>query len=258
MYSSVVHECFCHSRTLGGQKLRQRRRCYRIRIAPRVRYAVASRKYWFPCQGNDIVWSRGGGRGGGKRSWSKVLPPSVCGPLVFCCCLRKGFFLIFLQAHKYWRETHLLDPLHLGWLLLHPTFLWKDKGEGRWSASVNACHRFSRRWSIRCTTPPTLCMIVVKQFIRALHDVYALTFGFGLIVAPTLSSTKWGGREMICFGQRTPSLLTTMVDAMYRSPYTVYDGKSNMDYRWSYGNQYYRIIILKNALNKLMPTAAPC
>jgi hypothetical protein len=32
-------------------------------------------------------------------------------PLVVCCCLRKVFFLIFSQAQKYWRETHLLDPL---------------------------------------------------------------------------------------------------------------------------------------------------
>ncbi len=69
---------------------------------------------------------------------------------------------------------------------------------------------------------------VVKQFIRALHDVYALTFG--LIVAPTRFSTKGGGREMICIGRRMLSLLTTMVDAMYHSPYTVYDSKSNMDY----------------------------
>ena len=30
----------------------------------------------------------GGGRGGGKRSWSKALPPSVHGPLVSACfCL---------------------------------------------------------------------------------------------------------------------------------------------------------------------------
>jgi hypothetical protein len=39
---------------------------------------------------------------------------------------------------------------------------------------------------------------VVKQFIRALNDVYAMTFG--LIIAPTLFSTKGGGREMICIG----------------------------------------------------------
>ena len=62
--------------------------------------------------------------------------------------------------------------------------------------------------------------MVVKQFIRALHDVYAMTFG--LIVAPTRFSTKEGGREMICIGRRTPSLLTTLVDAMHCSPYTVY------------------------------------
>jgi hypothetical protein len=36
---------------------------------------------------------------------------------------------------------------------------------------------------------------LVKQFIRALNDVYALTFG--LIVAPTRFSTKGGGREMM-------------------------------------------------------------
>jgi hypothetical protein len=64
---------------------------------------------------------------------------------------------------------------------------------------------------------------VVKQFIRTLHDVYALTFG--LIVAPTHFSTEGGGREMICVGQCMPSLFTTMVDAMHRSPYTVYDSK---------------------------------
>ena len=60
---------------------------------------------------------------------------------------------------------------------------------------------------------------VVKQFIRALNDVYALTYG--LIVAPTRFSTKGGGREMIYIGRRMPSLLTTLVDAMHRSPYTV-------------------------------------
>ena len=60
---------------------------------------------------------------------------------------------------------------------------------------------------------------VVKQFIRALNDVYALTYG--LIVAPTRFSTKGGGREMICIGRRMPSLLMTLADAMHRSPYTV-------------------------------------
>jgi hypothetical protein len=60
---------------------------------------------------------------------------------------------------------------------------------------------------------------VVKQFIGALNDVYAMTFG--LIVAPTRFSTKEGGREMICIGRCTPSLLTMLVDAMHRSPYTV-------------------------------------
>ncbi len=60
---------------------------------------------------------------------------------------------------------------------------------------------------------------VVKQYIRALNDVYAMTFR--LIVAPTRFSTKEGGREMICIGRRMPSLLTTLVDTMHRSPYTV-------------------------------------
>jgi hypothetical protein len=68
------------------------------------------------------------------------------------------------------------------------------------------------------------CHVVVvlvwlnKQFIRALNDVYAMTFGF---IVPTRFSLKGGGREMICIGRRTPSLLTTLVDAMHRSPYTV-------------------------------------
>jgi hypothetical protein len=60
---------------------------------------------------------------------------------------------------------------------------------------------------------------VVKQFIRALNYVYALTYG--LIVAPTRFSTKGGGRGMICINQRMPSLLMTLVDAMHRSPYNV-------------------------------------
>ena len=40
--------------------------------------------------------------GGGKVMAGKRSPPSVRGPLVFCCCLREGLF---------WWETHLLDPL---------------------------------------------------------------------------------------------------------------------------------------------------
>jgi hypothetical protein len=72
-----------------------------------------------------ILFDQGGGRrGGGKRSWSKALPLSVRGPLVSACsrlffvvvCARdcEGFFLIFSRAQKYWRETHLLDPLSEG------------------------------------------------------------------------------------------------------------------------------------------------
>ena len=30
---------------------------------------------------------------------------------VFCARDCEGFFLIFSRAQKYWRETHLLDPL---------------------------------------------------------------------------------------------------------------------------------------------------
>ena len=52
---------------------------------------------------------------------------------------------------------------------------------------------------------------------------------FGLIVAPTHFSMKGqGGREMICIGQRTPSLLTTMVDTIHHSPYTVYDSSKTV------------------------------
>ena len=54
----------------------------------------------------------------GERSWLKVLPPvspwSVCFRLFFVVvCTRdcEGFFLIISHAQKYWRETHLLDPL---------------------------------------------------------------------------------------------------------------------------------------------------
>ena len=59
-----------------------------------------------------ILFDQGGrGRGGEKSHDQKRSPPSVRGPLAFCCCLHEGFFLIFLRAQKYWRETHLLDPL---------------------------------------------------------------------------------------------------------------------------------------------------
>ena len=50
-------------------------------------------------------------RRGGKRSWSKALPPVSRRSACFCCCLREVFFLMFSWAQKYWRETHLLDPL---------------------------------------------------------------------------------------------------------------------------------------------------
>jgi hypothetical protein len=34
-------------------------------------------------------------------------------PLIFCCCLLFLILLFFSRAQKYWRETHLLDPLTL-------------------------------------------------------------------------------------------------------------------------------------------------
>jgi len=75
---------------------------------------------------NDIVCSRGGGRGGrggGKRSWSKALPPvspwSACFLLLFARETAKDFFLIFSRAQKYWREKRPLDPL-----------AWRRRGGG--------------------------------------------------------------------------------------------------------------------------------
>jgi len=80
-------------------------------------------KYRFPCEGNDIVWSRGGKGGEGEigHGW-KCSPPSVCGLLVFSvfscfflfflvfsCFFCEGFFLMISRAQKYWRETHLLE-----------------------------------------------------------------------------------------------------------------------------------------------------
>ena len=58
-------------------------------------------------------------QGGGERRGEKVMIESATPhqsvvrlfPLVFCCCLHEGFFLIFSRAQKYWQETHLLDPL---------------------------------------------------------------------------------------------------------------------------------------------------
>ncbi len=55
----------------------------------------------------------GGGRGGGERSWSKVPPPVSPWSACFCCCLLFLILLFLSRAHKYWRETHLLDPLAL-------------------------------------------------------------------------------------------------------------------------------------------------
>jgi len=64
-----------------------------------------------------------GGGGGGKRSWSKSLPPISPWSACFLLLLREGFFLIlFSRSQKYWRETHLLDPLVLA--PLAPLLQW--------------------------------------------------------------------------------------------------------------------------------------
>ena len=64
---------FGHARTQRGQNLLQFRQRYGI--APHVRYAVASRKNTDSLVKGMILFDQGGGgRGGGKRSWSKVLP----------------------------------------------------------------------------------------------------------------------------------------------------------------------------------------
>ena len=56
----------------------------------------------------------GGGRGRGKRSWLKVLPPvspwSACFRLFFVFSSFSDI-IFFSRAQKYWRETHLLGPL---------------------------------------------------------------------------------------------------------------------------------------------------
>ena len=77
---------FCHARTRQGLNLYQF--CQRYGIAPHVRYAVASRKNTDSLvKGMIMVDQGGGGRGGGERSWSKVLPPvslwSACFSLFF-------------------------------------------------------------------------------------------------------------------------------------------------------------------------------
>ena len=78
----MVHKRFCHSRTSRGLNLYQFRRRYGI--APHVRYAVASRKNTDSLVKGMILFDQGGGgRGGGKRSWSKVLPPVSPWPLLF-------------------------------------------------------------------------------------------------------------------------------------------------------------------------------
>ena len=60
-----------------------------------------------------IFFAQGGGGGGegGKGHGRKALPPVSPWSACFLLFLRKGFFQIFVRAQKYWRETHLLDPL---------------------------------------------------------------------------------------------------------------------------------------------------
>jgi len=66
---AAVRERFCHSQTPWGQNLFQFRQRYGI--ATRVRYAVALRKNTDSLvKGMKLFDQGGGGRGGGKRSWT--------------------------------------------------------------------------------------------------------------------------------------------------------------------------------------------
>ena len=88
----IVHERFCTSRTPQGQNFPQFRQRYRI--APHVRYAVASRKNTDSLVKAMILLDQGGGgRGGGKRSWTILLPP--VSPLSVALFWRRIFFRSF-------------------------------------------------------------------------------------------------------------------------------------------------------------------
>jgi hypothetical protein len=51
-----------------------------------------------------------GGKGHGRKCSPRQSVVRLF-PVVVCVRDCKGFFLIFSWAQKYWRETHLLDPL---------------------------------------------------------------------------------------------------------------------------------------------------
>jgi hypothetical protein len=81
----------------------------------RVRYAVALAKNTDSLLKGMILFDQGGG---GEGDWGKYhggnhSPPSVRGPPVFLLLLARRIFSVFLWSQKYWRETHLLDPLLL-------------------------------------------------------------------------------------------------------------------------------------------------
>jgi len=91
-----------------------------------------------------ILFDQGeGGRGGGNRSWSKVLPPSVRGLLVFCCCLRERLRRIFsddFAGSKILVGNSPLDPLHVPTLLaisMAVAIRWYDTAHiARWRRFV--------------------------------------------------------------------------------------------------------------------------
>jgi hypothetical protein len=69
-----------------------------------------------------ILFDQGGGGRGGEGRGDKVMVESApprqsmvrLFPVVVCARDCKCFFLIFSRAQKYWRETHMLDPLAPG------------------------------------------------------------------------------------------------------------------------------------------------
>ena len=84
----MVHERFCTSRTPRGQNFSQFRQRYRI--APHVRYAVASRKNTDSLVKAMILLDQEGGEGRGKKVMDNIAPPrqSVVGRFI----LEEDFF----------------------------------------------------------------------------------------------------------------------------------------------------------------------
>ncbi len=85
----------------------------------------------------------GGTRGGGNRSWSRCSPRQSVVRLFFVVvCARdcEGFFLMILQAQKYWRETHHWTP-----------YRWRHPVAS--SEALDALHRAMRQdrhgWAFR-------------------------------------------------------------------------------------------------------------